>query len=345
MFHQQLSHEKFEELLAPLLELDKSTDYSNPTVRFIHRTAMEFMGQESHEIEGLTTDCKDFFPTMESRNLELGKVCLAYLSRETFQFPSASEKLEHSLNDLVEENHNPFLRYASIFWHQHLKESSASLPLFERISHFMHSTNFLTCLWVQSKYAPYLLTRYTAKDDSGSFRIQNATAVFLPNPKTEVYYPDPLPGWLSDFNEDGAQLVRGCQLLIREFGLVLLRRRGGIQDCHPCCLGALNFLPPEAEKKWKILTLEPNREIRASNSSDSSAQIHLLSVALPSDKGTVVRTLSVQWAPDHSPELAFREWEVNLSRKKKSLPKLKKEVSLPLPGQPIPTDSTKVLLS
>lgn len=327
--------EKFEELLAPLLKLDRSMDYANPMVRFIHRTAKQFM-QEGHKMKDLPTKYEDFFPDPVQRHLELGKVCLAYLSQPRFGYRSIAE-MEATLRETIDEDGNSFLKYASIFWHHHLdKISSATGDLFQCISRFMRSTNFLTCLWVQSKYAPYLLARYTTDNETKSFWLTAPTTVFL-QPDSKVHYSDPLPGWLSKFNEEGARLVHGCHLLIKEFGLVLLRRKGGIRNCYPSVLGVLNFIPhgDEPDHDWKVLTLGNTPEILPEGATCQKKQKHFLSVSFTSLEKITIRTIIVDADTELPPtfQLTIRKWEVKLSRTKNKPLKCKKKEfpSLPIP--------------
>ncbi|KIJ24000.1 hypothetical protein M422DRAFT_275321 [Sphaerobolus stellatus SS14] len=318
--------DKFKELLAPLLELDSTTSSSNPTVRFIHRTAREFIQQDCDEIKNLPEECKDFFPPMEQKHLELGEVCLAYLMRSSFRYQTTAD-IEKSLCKIMDEKSNSFLKYASIFWHHHLSETSATEDLFQHIRQFMRSKNFLTCLWVQSKWAPYQLARYTTEGTKTAFHIENPTTIFLPVPSSKLYYADPLPGWLSEYNDEGAKLVHGCQQLIKEYGLVLLRRRGGIRGCYPCSLGAINFLPSENGYEWRALPLQDLQDEYDSANSVKGPRRDIISV-LTSSKQITTRTITLKDVSP-SPILTIREWCISLSRKKARALKLKRQMALP----------------
>lgn len=326
-------------MLAPLLELDRSTSIVNPTVRFIHRTAKEFMMQEIGDVKDLPETCKDFLLPLEKRHLEFGKVCLTYLRQQGLQFGSTKEMEEHLCRNIDREELS-FLKYASIFWHHHLNLPSGSEDLFLSISAFMHSSNFITCLWVQSKYAPYQLTRYTKGEEGLSYHIQNPTAIFTPS-EPEVFYADPLPGWLYRFNPEGKSLVHACQQFIKEYGLVLLRRRGGIQSCHGCSLGLLNFLPPVEGYDWKALPLQDAQVVAPLF--ETNVHEHAICAHLTSSKHIVARTLTL-YRNAESLDLGIKEWHISSSKKKSKALTLKKQskVSFPSSSETSPTSKLKL---
>lgn len=318
---------KFDEMLAPLLELDRSTSIVNPTVRFIHRTAKEFMQQEIDDVKDLPETCKDFFSPLENRHLEFGKVCLRYLRQQRLQFGSTKEMEEHLCRNIDSEELS-FLKYASIFWHHHLNLSPGNDDVFRSISAFMRSSNFITCLWVQSKYAPYQLTRYTRGEEGMSYHIQNPTDIFTPS-EPEVFYADPLPGWLSRFNPEGERLVQACQQFIKEYGLVLLRRRGGIRSCYGCSLGLLNFLPPVEGYDWRALPLQDDQPV--TSLFEPGDREHVICAQLTSSKHIVARTLTLH-RNAKSLDLGIKEWHISSSRKRSKALTLRRQTQVSLPS-------------
>jgi hypothetical protein len=317
-----------QELCAPLLELDRTANYANPSVRFIHRTAREFLCQEPEMISELTEfpECQIFFPGNQKQHLEFGRFCLFYLSRRDHAYATTSTLEKTLCNDGAYEK-CAFLKYASIFWHHHLNkisEEDIKDDLFKDISTFMRSSNFLTCIWVQSQYAPYQLARYTQERKGGTYRINTPKDVYSQAPGSTHSFADPLPEWLAKYNPAGSRLTQGYQLFIKEFGLVLLRRRGGIRHCNPGSLGQLNFLC----EKHKSLALEKPRDAIAEAVSVNRREKHLLSlVASPTE--IIATSFTVDSESKPSATLRVKEWQVRLHLSQ-SRPKSKLMRELPL---------------
>lgn len=198
--------------------------------------------------------------------------------------------MEENLCKNIDREEFSSLKYASIFWHHHLNSPSGNEDVFRSISAFMCSSNFTTCLWAQSKYTPFQLTRYTKGEEGPNYHIHNPTAIFTPS-EPEVFYADPLPGWLSQFNSEGERLAHACQLSIKEYRLVLRRRRGGIQSCHGCSLGLSNFLPPVEGYDWKALPLQ-DAQVDVPLF-ETNVHKHVICAHLTSSKHIVARALTL----------------------------------------------------
>ncbi|RPA77318.1 hypothetical protein BJ508DRAFT_417148 [Ascobolus immersus RN42] len=249
--------EKFEQLCLPLIELDRSADTENPTIRLTHRTAYNFLQQPARQVKGLMPehDLDNFFGDDADRHLDLGIACVTYLSYLTH-----AAKIDDDLEEKVKNNDKryAFLRYASVFWHEHLSKAGKdriSPPLVRLVESFMRSPKFLTCCWIQSKYAPYHFCRYT--DEGRAFNIQGPKEVYPSDflRLSDFFYPDATPEWLQDVNKE---LVYRYLIFAREYGIVLLRRRGGVRFCYPELLGQyslFNIIRP-LEDRWKFQALE-----------------------------------------------------------------------------------------
>lgn len=95
-----------------------------------------------------------------------------------------------------------------------LPEGRSRDLIYPEIVKFMKSTNFLTCMWVQSQYAPYLLARYsgdTAKVSTWTINHPNDIYSDPWNSK-KIYFADPFPEWFPEHTHDAAILVRACHL-------------------------------------------------------------------------------------------------------------------------------------
>jgi len=220
---------KLEQLCCPILKLDRTKDANNPTLRFFHRTAREFLLLDPDTIDKeLERKERDFFVDATAANDLLGEVCLGYLMSEEYVAPDLV-----TLEAQLQSQDHAFLKYAAIFWHAHLSASPGTEELCNRVSAFMRSCNFLTCIWLQSKYAPYLFARLT---DIGEHRYVMNTAKDIYCEDGRPFYSDALPGWLQDW-PDGAKLVQSYTSFIKEYGPVLLRRPGDVTLVQPETLG------------------------------------------------------------------------------------------------------------
>lgn len=324
---------KFEELLSPLLELDATRNVLNPTVRFIHRTAREFLSQSPEKMHDCPKVCESFFMTLPERHLLVGRACLNYIcyqrgestSEDTGdQGPAAME--EALAND---ERDYAFMKYSCIFWYRHIDNCPGTPELLNCIEEFLCSPQFITSLKVQSLYAPYLLARFTSleHEERSGYQINNPDEVYthadligLSASLESSYFADPLPGWLANFDERGAKLVHECQVLIQEFGLVLLRHKGGIANFHPRCLGKSHFAkhscPPQ--QKWKAIALEGKKSRKGVQGDSASSpgmnrNQHMMTIINGMDSGIVARCLVV----NHD-ELTVTggDWSIPLNRER-----------------------------
>src|SRR5690606_18242804 len=114
--------ESFEQLCLPLLEVDKSMDPRNPTIKLTHRTAGEFLRQPANKIEGLLPEhgLNDFFGERDDkRHLDMATACVTYLS-----FLTHAAMVDEDLEKKIQTNdpQYAFLKYASIFWRDHLNQ-------------------------------------------------------------------------------------------------------------------------------------------------------------------------------------------------------------------------------
>jgi hypothetical protein len=322
-----------QELWCPFLRLESpqvtGRDSMDSYVVFTHRSAREFLTQDPKNLkvndEPLHQKFFDFFATsIEGFQEELGLACLTYLSYESYSNPdSVLEELE---TKEVNKTKHAFYKYSAIFWHKHLSEAGIKPGnnLFRAVSDFLRSSNFLTCIRVQSRYAPYLVSCLTADASGEIFRINSPTDIYLSAPG-EAHYSDALPGWLESFGKTGEYLAHSYHLFIKEFGVVLLQRPGEINHLHPGLLGRHNFL---CQQHWStcntvsILTREDSRV-----TGNPASQQKLLLAVEPTETGIIARTAVVTFPESQSPLLLdITDWELSLPRAERNLTVVSKPI-------------------
>ncbi|KAL2060902.1 hypothetical protein VTL71DRAFT_8954 [Oculimacula yallundae] len=220
---------------SPFVEADYETDFANPTIRLVHKSIGDFLTQDPTKIDFITPDCYKFFIENEEGHAELGRRCLTYLNYDCYADFKISE-----LND--DSTEHGFLKYASVFWHQHVQEGGPSQSSYEEIRDLLRSTNMWTCVRVQSKYAPHIFSRlvsYCGKENNFDMLVSrnnhNMPSV------AEEFYAHALPRWLSTFDDQGDYLNWGYHMFVREWGEALLRYPNRIQTYFAKILGPKSF--------------------------------------------------------------------------------------------------------
>lgn len=240
-----------EKLCCPLIILDRTESDINPTLRLAHKTIGEFLVQDP-ELDNIPKECRKFFVNLHNAHLDIGRICLTYLSYTRYANPI---DLETELEYTHLRKH-AFLRYAAIFWHRHLSNVEGTQALFDKVSSFLRSNNFWACMRVQSMYAPYIFARLTSEEDGAWFRMNGPNDIY--HQDSEDFYSDALPGWLTDFGDEGKFLVRAYQLFVMEWGTFLVRHPGKVELCCSATLGRSDFFYKTLKDKT-IFLLEDSR--------------------------------------------------------------------------------------
>ncbi|KAJ7349860.1 hypothetical protein DFH08DRAFT_742347 [Mycena albidolilacea] len=153
-------------LFPPLIELqqDGCSDTDEYTCRLFHSTVRDFLVKNCEVLQsGFTGGPKgDVLITPDV----IGNACLLYLCQE--RYARLLRKRHGRWIDSVGESvdRHQFHLYAAKYWDKHLDDSSPSEALHNRICSFITSTNFQTCmqvqsLWVESQFGVFSY----AKDD------------------------------------------------------------------------------------------------------------------------------------------------------------------------------------
>jgi len=218
---------------SPFVEADLEVDAVNPTLRLVHKTIADFLIQDPATIDFVTEDCYKFFVKYPEGNADIGRRCLTYLSYKRYA--------NFQISDI---DNNPsqhsFLKYASVFWHQHLDRAGADHELFELVRNFLKSPNFWTCVQIQGKYAPHIFAKlsYNTLSDTFYMRLPSSS---LKIKSEDEYYADALPSWLGEYDNQGDRLVWGYHWFVREWSEVLVRHPEKIQKWFSEVLGSRSF--------------------------------------------------------------------------------------------------------
>ncbi|KAK1996296.1 hypothetical protein LX36DRAFT_750538 [Colletotrichum falcatum] len=236
--------ELIKELCGPLVELD-------PVVRFCHKSVSDYLQQDPTEegTELIKPIHKFFVHDSRKASRDLGMGCLAYLMYKPYH---RFQPLDSLLDEECQEN--SFLRYAAIFWFQHLLDIDPTPDVRERVETFLRSKAFWTCLSVQSKVAPFLFGFYSHRK-AGSFSMGSRGHEYFGDDSFGV----PLPNWLDGqfqhldqsfccFVRDWREVLATCPMALRH--CCPLREFPKARSCH------LTPLAEPETRKPRVISLE-----------------------------------------------------------------------------------------
>lgn len=243
-------------LCSPLIVLDhgKGEDYSNPTLRLAHKSIQDFFLQDPDTL-GIKDATRNFFVSHGQGHLVLGTVCLNYLTYKRYEQQLAITSVLHS--ECTSDH--AFLRYAAVFWHDHLNKGEHCVKLFKRVRSFVQSSNFWNCLQIQREIAPYLLSRLTEMED-GYFKMQGPNGY---ESRGADNYSHALPLWLEEYGSEGAVLIESYMLFLKEWHHILVGCPNAVSQCHPGILGKHNVFHDSMKRNvGSILILQgPGSEL------------------------------------------------------------------------------------
>ena len=236
------------QLCCPLILLDsnKSSGGQELYLRYFHKSTRDFFLQDPANLE-IKGGSEVFFSAAGQSHLELAKICLSYLQDKQYQTP---QDVRPESANFGEEH--CFMRYAALFWHRHVTYAGPSEHLLSLVSKFLRSTNFWSCIRVQTSTAPYLFARLLGE-----------TNIFFPitdfkqvHHLEDGYFVSPLPDWL-DQTEAGSILLESYLSLIMEWNPVLLQQPQFTLQCHPAVLGKQNIFSYEVlEHKNCLMSMD-----------------------------------------------------------------------------------------
>ena len=246
------------ELCSSFVTVDRETieDSADLPLKFFHRSVYDFFTEDPESI-GVPKHLWKYFVRQEQANLEMGEMCLAYLSY--LRYPQVADLSE--ITESISGNQHAFLKYAATFWFQHLHLGEHSRELFEQVCRFVQSSNFWTCVVVQSKIVPYLFSPYS-QSSRNAFRL-GVCEYSKSDEEDKKNYADPLPQWLDQYGLEGHLIVQCLQAFIKEWNSTLTRFPEAIDQ---------SMIEPTAMRAFPARASQQSRRVRRFNSQTGSAQ-------------------------------------------------------------------------
>lgn len=221
------------DLCGSLLLFDRSSeqDKTNPKVKLFHKTIQDFLLQDpqdlpigksfSHMEEFRLKEMKKFFVDPLEGCMSVGLNCMTLLQYRRYQSFSAAKAI---LDDSSAED--AFLRYAAAFWFLHFMDSKQhSEEVFQVVREFMESSNFWTCVALQSYLVPYNFGYY-ARTGPKKYKMRVRRADW----SKADYFAVPLPSWLCQYPY-GKKLDQDFCSFVSDWHEVLASRPGNLDQC------------------------------------------------------------------------------------------------------------------
>lgn len=214
----------------------------NNTLKLVHHSVKAFLIGELRAPQNWDiTGVEDFFIDEAKGNTYMALVCLSYLSSPSSpQIELPIDRLTPQVleglttiatgNEFTKEN--DFMKYAAIYWHVHAEAAEVTQVLVKALLAFLRSPNFIACLRVRSRHAPYHFSTFISCDGC-----------------TFMAFADTMPGWLEStelvLGSEGKEMAFQYYSFVKEWGHVLIRYPGEIERCLIGTLGSIFFSPIE----------------------------------------------------------------------------------------------------
>ncbi|KAJ6623171.1 hypothetical protein B0H10DRAFT_825470 [Mycena sp. CBHHK59/15] len=229
---------RMRKLFPPLIEMQEEgcADIDDCTCRLFHSTVREFLYKNPGILQaGLTGD--------PAADLLVGpyviaNACLLYLCQARYSRPLTKRDARWLDASGKSADHHQFLLYAAKYWDKHLDAVMPSEELRDRVGAFITSSNFQTCLQVQSLWvdAQFGVFRLVGGDDAHTFLRRVFPAWFVLGTPAGMRLWQSFRGFLHDWK----------YFLHRpryeDPGCVTLPYTGELDRCWWTALGPENFL-------------------------------------------------------------------------------------------------------
>ncbi|KAK3990824.1 hypothetical protein QBC44DRAFT_368800 [Cladorrhinum sp. PSN332] len=222
-----------QELCGSFISLDRSVRgrSGNPIVKLSHKSVQDLFSSDPNEV-GVVEHLQKYFVSREDGSREMARICLAYLQYQRYSSPSG-------LPDDFETNpEHAFLRYAAVFWFQHLNDLEKPTPkIREEVRAFLQTPFVWNCVRVQSRVARHLFTRYVRSPSRGyNIRLQGSGWGIVD------HIPTTIPVWMDEDDESGdRELVREFHCFMLEWSEALASGRDALLQCPMRTSGAEAF--------------------------------------------------------------------------------------------------------
>jgi hypothetical protein len=238
----KLFRNKVISLCQPLVNVQDSQSEHGivSTCTLTHATVRNFLLKHPRILDDAATSDNVIAPIV------MAQVCLAYLMQPRYNVPLRREGID--FRDKRDENiiDQHLLVYAAKYWDKHLDSVDYSAEMLDRVTRFLKSKQYYTCLQVQS-----LLV-------GGQFSFWYDAAAFWLGPHIKRVFPR----WLQEHCKEDLQ--NQYRLFVSDWGLYLDEHAningsspGEIDRCFFGALGRENFLST-GPSRYKSFALKPD---------------------------------------------------------------------------------------
>ncbi|KAF8522856.1 hypothetical protein JB92DRAFT_3110440 [Gautieria morchelliformis] len=229
---------RLQQLFAPMIEVqiggsDDDLDDDSSCCLF-HSTVRDFLMQNP-DVLG---------PNLPITQRIIADACLGYLSQSRYAELLTASDTEWC--DIRGENVDQqcFLFYAAKYWDKHLDHVPKSEELYRNVLSFITSSNFQTCIQVQSLWVEHKFAVFGREEDKQTYLLR-----VFPKWDNQAYLLRVFPKWFTSQTEDqsipsnqGAKLSKDYRRFVHDWRHLLSCETGEIDRCWWTALGPPNFL-------------------------------------------------------------------------------------------------------
>ncbi|KAL8747304.1 MAG: hypothetical protein Q9190_000810 [Brigantiaea leucoxantha] len=220
---------RIKEICAPLIDVyEGRSDGGSNICSLSHATVRSFLLKNPKILE-FSQGVKNTTSAIISETI-VAEVCFKYLSQPRYMKP-LSRRNDLFVTDSGEDISNHYLlSYAAKYWDRHFDHLEYNKNSIERVAQFLQSSNFITCIQVQSLCVEGQFSLwYSCDAPSGGFRRA-------------------FPQWFCKNGRSGERFLQKYISFVSEWGHMLDRNSGAPGEIDRCLwngLGSESFLRSE----------------------------------------------------------------------------------------------------
>ncbi|KAG4279932.1 hypothetical protein FPRO06_11265 [Fusarium proliferatum] len=219
------AYDRIKYVCSPFIKLEDSD--GSQKVSLFHKSVRDFFFELGNR-EKIEEYLPGFFMEELDAAEKLGVNCIEYLNDQRYQNP---ENLKALVTENLSSYDNAFLRYAAVFWHNHLRKIEPKSETLKYVTEFLKSPGFWTCIYVQSHTAPYLFARYKRTSDNHYQPMMGTTS------GSPFDFGLPLPPWIKENSStDCASLDRSFCDFVQDWGELLAKNPNRLHHARPLSL-------------------------------------------------------------------------------------------------------------
>jgi len=245
------SEETLQTLCGSFISIDRPKGAEDATVRLSHKSIQDLFFTDPDDLD-VPPHLRKYFFSVERASEEMGRICMTYLQYRRYRSSCGVP------SDPDSNREHAFLRYAAVFWFQHLNNCDNPSPdLVAEVKAFLRSPSYWTCVRVQTRTTPYLFTRFQELGNGGY------SAIICGKPWSYLDgVPSTLPWWLDNVDSESSDLVREFHGYVKEWHEALSCGVDAVCMCAMDPAGMLRF-PGRAKyvgKGIRRIALGPNSD-------------------------------------------------------------------------------------